>query len=244
MKTSEQTSEIFAALAKAQAVMGSAKKDSANPFFKSKYADLAEVMDTARKPLGDNGLALLQEATNDTEHVLITTRVVHASGQWMEFGPLSIIPGKRDAQGVVAAVTYGRRAAAQAALGMAAEDDDGNSTHQQGPKVQTGQAAREAVEKVFATKLPPPASAPVVTLPESAYLPSMREPGDDSEPSPVVPFGKNKGMKLSELSEKQLVWYFNAATENVADPAKEKYRAKEQVWLNAISEEMGKRGGA
>jgi len=232
MKTSEQTNEIFAALAKAQAVMGSAKKDSANPFFKSKYADLAEVMDTARKPLGDNGLALLQEATNDTEHVLITTRVVHASGQWMEFGPLSIIPGKKDAQGVVAAVTYGRRAAAQAALGMAAEDDDGNSTHQQGPKVQTGQAAREAVEKVFATKLPPPASAP---------MPTEREPGDDSEPSPVVPFGKNKGMKLSELNEKQLVWYFNAATENVADPAKEKYRAKEQVWLNAISEEMGKR---
>lgn len=235
MNTSTETNEIFAALAKAQAVMGAAKKDSANPFFKSHYADLAQVMETARKPLGDNGLALVQEATNDAEHVLITTRLVHASGQWVEFGPLSIMPGKKDAQGTVAAVTYGRRAAAQAALGMAAEDDDGNSTQQQGPKVQTGQQAREAVEKVFATKLPPPMSAP---------MPVEREPGDDSEPSPVVPFGKNKGMKLSELNDKQLVWYFNAATENIADPAKEKFRAKEQVWLNAISEEMAKRGGA
>lgn len=236
MNTSTETSEIFAALAKAQAVMGAAKKDSANPFFKSHYADLAQVMETARKPLGDNGLALVQDATvSDSGKVLISTRIIHASGQWVEFGPLPIQPGKPDAQGTVAAITYGRRAAAQAALGMAAEDDDGNSTQQQGPKVQTGQAAREAVEKAFATKLPPPMSAP---------MPVEREPGDDSEPSPVVPFGKNKGMKLSELNEKQLVWYFNAATENVADQAKEKFRAKEQVWLNAISEEMAKRGGA
>lgn len=113
------------------------------------------------------------------------------------------------------------------------------------PKAEAVDAIFTETPKPAAPPSPPPFALTAEPTPEpSAPVPTEREPGDDSEPSPVVPFGKNKGMKLSELNEKQLVWYFNAATENVADPAKEKFRAKEQVWLNAISEEMAKRGGA
>lgn len=253
MNTSTETSEIFAALAKAQGAFPPIKKNKTNPYHGSKYADLEEILSSTRPALSSNGLSVTQGISFDAESkcALITTRLLHSSGQWMEDAPLlvPVSPAVLDkltkekgvnAHCVAAACTYGKRISLASTLGVAAEDDDdgnaaSNIQHQQGPRVQTGQQAREAVEKVFATKLPPPMSAP---------MPTEREPGDDSETSPVVPFGKNKGMKLSELNDKQLVWYFNAATENVADPAKEKFRAKEQVWLNAISEEMAKRGGA
>jgi ERF superfamily len=132
---------VFEAMAKAQAQMGSAKKDSNNPHFKSKYADLASVLEAAKKPFGDNGLALLQDVTRAPDGVLILTRIVHKSGEWVEFGPLAIPLTKVDAQGVGSAVSYGRRYAAQAALGQGSEDDDGNAVSQQ-PSAQANDAKK------------------------------------------------------------------------------------------------------
>lgn len=125
-----QSSEIgllAEALAKAQGKMTGALKDANNPFFKSRYADLASVWDAVRKPLSDNGLAVIQTTADSgfSPVVKIITILAHSSGQWIR-GELLVNPGKNDAQAMGSAITYGRRYALQAIAGVAPEDDDGN----------------------------------------------------------------------------------------------------------------------
>lgn len=124
MRTSENITEISKAMNVAQKEMRPAAKDSTNPHFRSKYSDLASVMDAIREPVGNNGLSIWQDATLDETGVNITTRIVHVSGQWVEFGPLTIPLGKRDAHAVGSACSYGKRYALCAALGVVSDDDD------------------------------------------------------------------------------------------------------------------------
>lgn len=146
--TSESINELATALAKAQAVMEGAKKGSENPHFRSKYADLASVWEACRKALTDHGLAIVQSPRisfmggegdeANTQQILcveVETRLLHTSGQWMA-DTLSIPVTKADAHGVGAAITYGRRFALGAFVGIAPEDDDGNAavSTQAGPR--------------------------------------------------------------------------------------------------------------
>lgn len=124
MKTSENIIEISKAMNLAQREMRPAIKDSTNPHFRSKYSDLASVMDAIREPIGNNGLSIWQDATLEDLGVSVTTRIVHISGQWVEFGPLTIPIGKRDAHAVGSACSYGKRYALCAALGVVSDDDD------------------------------------------------------------------------------------------------------------------------
>jgi len=135
MTTSEQINEIATAMAKAQGALAPAAKDTTNPHFGKKYADIASVWNAARKPLADNGLSVWQDVTTGDAGVGITTRIAHTSGQWVEFGPLGVPVSKLDAQGVGSAVTYGKRYALAAALGVVAEDDDdGNAAKDAAPQ--------------------------------------------------------------------------------------------------------------
>src|SRR4051812_36313583 len=108
MTTSDSINEIAGALAKAQAAMKPAIKDANNPAFRSKYADLTAIWDACRGPLTSNGIAVLQDVTFIAEKVAVTTRLVHSSGQWMEFGPLPVPSAKQDAHGVGSATSYAR----------------------------------------------------------------------------------------------------------------------------------------
>ena len=121
METSEQLNELFGALAKAQAKMGAAKKGSANPFFKSKYADLAEVRKTAMV-IHEFGLSISQFPCGENG---LTTVLAHESGQWIS-NTMTMKPIKNDPQGLGSCITYMRRYAMQAVLGIPSEDDDGN----------------------------------------------------------------------------------------------------------------------
>ena len=127
MAKSENIGQPAAALSKAQGAIKGAIKDSANPFFKSSYADLASVWDAARAPLAANGLAVVQttELPGDGGAVLVTT-LCHESGEWID-GMLPIRPVKDDPQGMGSAITYMRRYALAAIVGIAPEDDDGNA---------------------------------------------------------------------------------------------------------------------
>lgn len=156
MTTSEQINEIAAALAKAQGEMGGAMKDSANPFFKSKYADLSSVWDACRVPLTKHGLSVIQfpktEYSGTPEPyewtskmgekrygvrvvciVSVLTRITHASGQWMEDAVSTMLP-TGDPQSVGSAITYLRRYALQSVAGVAPEDDDGEAAQGRGPQ--------------------------------------------------------------------------------------------------------------
>jgi len=126
---SETIGKLAEALAKAQAVMEGAAKTSANPFFKSKYADLASVWDACRKPLSDNGLSVTQTCDvleNIPDMVVIVTTLMHSSGEWIS-GKLAAKPTKADPQGVGSTITYLRRYSLQSIVGIAPDDDDGNA---------------------------------------------------------------------------------------------------------------------
>ena len=81
---SESISELATALSKAQSQMGAAIKDSENPFFKSKYADLTSVIAAVRKPFADNGLSFVQLPVSQDGCVGVATRIMHCSGEWLE----------------------------------------------------------------------------------------------------------------------------------------------------------------
>jgi hypothetical protein len=127
MKTSEMINEISKAMSLAQGEMKPASKSTVNPFFKSTYASLAQVMDSIREPFSKNNLCVFQDVCSTETGVAIHTRISHASGQWIEFGPLEIPLNKKDAQAVGSATSYGKRYSLSAAVGVVSdlEDDDG-----------------------------------------------------------------------------------------------------------------------
>ena len=135
MTKSESIKELAAALAKAQGAMKGALKDSANPFFKSKYADLASVVEAIRASFSANGLSYIQTVEpSDKDEVRVETTLLHASGEWISCGILSLPVSKIDAQGYGSALTYARRYSLSAAVGVAPEDDDGNAASLAKPK--------------------------------------------------------------------------------------------------------------
>lgn len=126
MKTSEQINELATALNKAQSQMTGAVKSAKNPFFKSNYSDLASVCEAISKPFAENGLCYVQSPEFSDGGVLVVTRIMHLSGQWIE-GTVSLPPTKNDAQGYGSAITYGRRYGLQAMAGIPSVDDDGQA---------------------------------------------------------------------------------------------------------------------
>ena len=132
MKTSEQISELAAALAKAQGMMENAVMNRVNPHFKSKYADLAAIFDAARKPLSANGLAIVQTIGDGVLH----TRLLHTSGQWI--ASEHPLPMSGRPQEIGSALTYARRYSLSALIGIAAdEDDDANAANRSNGKDNT-----------------------------------------------------------------------------------------------------------
>lgn len=130
---SEQINELAAALSIAQGKITGALKDSANPFFKSKYADLASVWDACRGPLSENGLAVIQTTAPNPDGVTVITTLAHKSGQWIR-GELHMVPVKSDPQGVGSCLTYARRYALAAIIGVAQVDDDANAATHRGDR--------------------------------------------------------------------------------------------------------------
>jgi len=126
MQTSDQINEIHAAYSKAQGAMIGAHKGTDNPFFKSRYSDLASVMEAIRKPFADNGLSFIQAPSFSDGKVSITTRIMHSSGQWYQ-STLDVPVAKNDAQAVGSAISYGKRYGLQSMAGVPSVDDDGEA---------------------------------------------------------------------------------------------------------------------
>ncbi len=118
---------LLDALAKMQAALDNAKKESDNPYFKSKYADLATCLQTAKKPMGDNGLSISQHCTFDGQFVQCVTVLGHSSGQMM-ISTLNVPVAKKDAQGIGSSITYARRYALSSIIGLTQKDDDGEGS--------------------------------------------------------------------------------------------------------------------
>lgn len=124
---SEDTNEIAAALSKAQGDMSVASLDSTNPYFKSKYADFATIVRASRPALTKHGLAVTQQIiVGEDGQTMLHTILMHSSGQYIE-SRMRVVPAKNDLQTLGSCITYLKRYAYSALVGVTAsdEDDDG-----------------------------------------------------------------------------------------------------------------------
>lgn len=141
---SEQIDKLATALAKAQAEIKGAVKDSANPFFKSNYADLQSVWDAIREPLSKNGLAVIQTTEAATpEHLELVTTLVHSSGQWID-SRFPVIALKKDPQAIGSGLSYSRRYSLAAIVGVYQTDDDAEAAQARAPQARPAQAPAPA----------------------------------------------------------------------------------------------------
>jgi len=130
METSAEIGKIAAALAKFQGEVGNVGKDGLNPFFKSKYATLENIINTVREPLHKNGLSFSQFPSGENE---LATILMHTSGEYIK-ATAKMTPKDASPQAQGSAITYLRRYALSAILGIATEDDDdGNSASKREP---------------------------------------------------------------------------------------------------------------
>jgi len=128
MRQSESIKDIVAAVIKMQSTLKGASKDSFNPHFKAKYADLESIWDAIREPLTANGLCVIQTTGFEQEHLGVITTIAHTSGQFITgFFPI-VTEKSNNPQAVGSATTYARRFALAAICGVHQTDDDGNES--------------------------------------------------------------------------------------------------------------------
>ena len=144
--------ELATAMAKAQAEIKAALKDSKNPHFKSSYADLTSVWDACRTALTKNGLSVVQIPGFDANDVWLETMILHSSGESLS-GRYPLRPSQQTPQGYGSALTYARRYSLAAMVGVVAdEDDDGNAASQRGNYEPPARPALKVEDKTHAAK--------------------------------------------------------------------------------------------
>lgn len=126
MTHSEELTNIAAALVAVQVEIENPHKTSENPHYRSKYADLTEIINTVRPVLSSHGIAIVQSPGMQNGMASVETILLHISGEWIR-GCASSPISKNDPQGVGSAITYLRRYSLAALLGLGQEDDDGNA---------------------------------------------------------------------------------------------------------------------
>ena len=198
-QTTPQLNELFAALAKAQGQMKPAIKDSANPFFKSKYADLTSVWDACREALASNGISIVQFPVTEGDLVGVRTILGHASGQFLE-SVCWTKPDKSGPQALGSVTSYLRRYAVAAAAGVVTEDDDGESAHGRGAE---GKADRVAPKASADPKAP---AAAVATAEKTRAADT--QPTEASGPKPPAVHYEHDPVTMAKATRllQQLGW--------------------------------------
>lgn len=181
MNQSPSIAKLAKAICAAQLSLKPVKKECDNPFFKSKYADLASVWE-ALKPFHENGIAITQSpvACGRAGHICLETQLTHESGEWMR-STLELPLAKNDPQGAGSALTYARRYALGCMTGVVTEeDDDGNAAsgnHSQPAQTYTKQK-KEAAKKIAELKTEQSAQAIVSDEDWEAFLDYMSDDPD------------------------------------------------------------------
>lgn len=207
MNRSESIANLAKALSGFQGELEAPKKTSDNPYFKSKYADLAAVLHSAKLLLIKYELAVVQATDVIDGKLYLLTTLMHSSGEWITaVYPVRPRPTKdKDTGQIIAdtpvamgsALTYARRYSVMAMLGIASEDDDG-----------------AAVSETFA----PPAPT---SLENGGVRPAVRAPVAEPHPAAaqtVMKFGKHKGKKWSEVPAEYLRWWSQQPDSQIKSP--------------------------
>jgi len=188
METSASIKELTSALVKVQGELKAAKKTSENPFYHHRYADLATVWELCRKPLSDNGLAIIQTTDEVGDKLILETLLCHTSGEWIK-GKLPITPVKQDPQGIGSAITYARRYALCSIVGITSEDEDDD--------------AESAMGREQEMKIP----EPITQAQQKKIFASSREKGIEEEVKVYMSktFGKAHTKELNKGEGSQLI---------------------------------------
>jgi hypothetical protein len=144
---SEKIDALAVALSKAQSLIENVSKDK--QAYGYKYADLASCLQAIKKPLADNGLSISQLVTQDRDNKqVLVTLLIHESGQWLKsvFGIENVVMKQCNSlQQIGAGITYARRYALSAIIGLTQEDDDGNSV----PKFKKEEESKELINELI-----------------------------------------------------------------------------------------------
>ena len=138
-----QHKNVYTALATAQSEMGPVVKGAVNPHFRSKYADLSDVMQVALPALNQNGVSVWSSIVPIDGNNMMRTTLSHGESDTHISCDVPLIVSKNDMQGMKSATTYAKRVGIESLCGIAPEDDDGNAASKAAPK-------REAPKKVSA----------------------------------------------------------------------------------------------
>lgn len=143
---SESITEIAVALAKFQGEVDNPINTAVNPFFGSNYAPLDTILSTVRPVLSKHGLSIVQIPGSVENNITVTTILFHESGEYLESEPLVLRMDKMTAQGAGSAITYARRYALSAILGVASEDDDDGNAAAYGGATSSADLSEEEIK--------------------------------------------------------------------------------------------------
>jgi len=142
MKTSENIGELAKALAAFQGEVKQPEKDAVNPHFKNRYVTLDGIVKSIHAAGPKHGLSFIQVPTVGEQGVSVSTVILHSSGQFIEFEPITLPMDRKNAQGAGSAITYAKRYSLAAAFGIVSdEDDDGNQASEPPKASQQRQSA-------------------------------------------------------------------------------------------------------
>lgn len=143
--TSEAVDKIYPALIEARGEFQAIKKSKTNPHLRNNYADMGDILDAISPALVKHKLMIVQSVSKPEAGIAVNTRIIHASGQWIEYGPTVLPVEKATPQAAGSAITYCRRYALSAALCLVADDDDdGNGASKTKPNGSEAAAALKA----------------------------------------------------------------------------------------------------
>lgn len=175
MRTSESITKIAPALLKAQKDMEGAKKDSNNPFFKSKYSDYNAVLEACKGPLNDNEISILQphrvDVVGDKTFMVVETILLHSSGEFIAGETKVEVAKINDPQALGSAQSYAKRYGLQSIVSLPSEDDDGEKAMDRSPKPSNQSKPKVSAKSEVESK-PAPAAGGFGAKPAPAKAPA------------------------------------------------------------------------
>lgn len=213
METSESIKNISKALLQFQKEVKNPANTAYNPFHKSKYAPLNEILNDVRPLLGKNGLSVIQSPGGDGNNVEVTTFLLHESGEWIKSDPLVLRADKATAQGAGSAITYARRYALTAMLGISSEDDDDGNVAS-GKRLQDEQQpapAKPETQKPATNEKPRQTTTGGATPNQLKKLHAVSKeagiPADDMKQIMMAKYGKESSKELTKAEVSDLIDY-------------------------------------
>jgi hypothetical protein len=222
---SEQTNDLVSALVKASAEIKTAKKDAENPFFKSKYSDLPSIVDACKSALLKNNLVVTQSTTLVNGVTALVTTLHHTSGQWIR-GYYPVTAVKADPQAMGSAITYARRYALSAIVGVVSEDDDDGESAM-------GRSVYSASKRNGIEYIEPVSRVATQGNSEEPIKAPATADGSIDWKSVKIHFGKNKDMALGSLTPRSLSWWIREWT---PQPFKGKTSPQDEILRSALDQ--------